>query len=67
MGTRLRASVWFLATALMGGCTAGVSATPNPGGNDGGGTDVPLGIDAPVIADVRPTVDIAIPTPFATA
>jgi hypothetical protein len=63
MRTSPRASVWFLAAAaLLAGCTAGVSATPGPGGNDGGRTDVPVGVDAPVIADVKPTVDIGIPT-----
>ena len=64
MPTGPRASLWSLAvTALLAGCTAGVSATPGSGGNDGGSADVPISSDAPVIADVKPTVDIAIPTP----
>jgi hypothetical protein len=64
MPTSPRASLWSLAiAALLGGCTAGVSATPGPSGNDGGGADVPISTDAPVIADVKPTVDIAIATP----
>ena len=57
MGSGPRAVLWVLAgAALAAGCTAGVSATPNTGGKDGGGMDVPVNMDAPVI-DV-PGVDI---------
>jgi len=62
MGTGPRANLWVLvAAALAAGCTAGVSATPSTGsggagGKDGGPTDVPVNMDAPVI-DV-PAVDI---------
>ena len=58
-----RASVWFLAAAaLLAGCTAGVKATPGPGRQRRRRNRRPAGMDAPVPADVKPTVDIGIPT-----
>jgi hypothetical protein len=52
-----------LALALLGGCSAGVKPTPI-GGNDGGAMDVAVpGVDAPIVVDAKPVIDIAVTPP----